>query len=277
MYLQYPTMEIYREVCGLSCIENHVLALLKANRFPIERLYGNSCLSMSRLWQAFLIERVPYAAFQGVERIQDELKRAGAIHLERRQEAQILPVLQITRENQAVLARVTHSYAKTQLRTKGWREDHYVLLSSASGQTTLYNDIPFAHFSIPQSEAETVYDRAYFLLTFHWDVLEKLFAHHNAPSGSPRAEWVPPTALTPEDLPNLRDLIGVYRVLLRRWKKAAMVQDITAAEDWIKQADLLYMQAEYLHIKKTKTAFPIQSLLQQFIQLDRDVQAAIYK
>lgn len=89
---------MYENVYGLSCVENQVLAQLKSSGIEISVLYRALNVDFESLFYEMMVKGTKPEYFSLIPKIQDVLKHAGAISLERKDEASIDEIIKILNE-----------------------------------------------------------------------------------------------------------------------------------------------------------------------------------
>lgn len=136
---------MYEKIFGLSCVENHVLAILKQRNEKIEYIYYDSGLSLHDLYVDLVEKGVKQEYFNRIERIQNVLKKMGIIDFVKTETVQFDNVRQAVyrcKENEYILIRVTPYFSKTVLMARGFRPDHFVYIRAGDGNFEVINDIP---------------------------------------------------------------------------------------------------------------------------------------
>lgn len=160
---------MYKSIYGYSCIENHILALLRKNKVDIADLYINSLIPISKIYKKIFIDEELQEYFSGTAKIQDNLKEIKAISLKLHKQDNIhslLTKIKSCSKNQFVFVRIKPKFAKQKLFTQGLRNDHYVIISYYNNNFTLYNDIPYKEKLITYKEIEALYANMYFNFEF---------------------------------------------------------------------------------------------------------------
>ncbi len=137
---------MYKNLYGLSCIENQVLAILRQRGEPIEYLYSDAYVPLKILYTRFVKEGASPYYFDQVERIQDVLKTMRIISLEKKHVTCIRQLSDDIRSGVIILIRVKPDFNRAVLFSRGSRNDHFVRVK-ASGDgflvcKTLYHFAP---------------------------------------------------------------------------------------------------------------------------------------
>lgn len=270
--LPYPNRAQYQQALGLSCIENHVLAILAAQQLPFAACYTGINLSLHALWDAAVEQHTAYADFNGVPRVQDVLKDAGCIFLKRHTGGDIVKVIESAAADMYLLLQVTPAYAKQTLRSRGWRADHYVLAKQEVQQIRLFNDIPAVEETVSKTALKKIYGGTWFTLYLDKNKLHDWLAGLPFVPVKALASTVPFLNLKSEDMPYFRDMVGLYRILKRRQRQYyAAYFNTEFLDEEIKQLDMIYLQIEFSILKKEIN----QDTLQAFIETLQACEAAI--
>ncbi len=165
---------MYENLYGLSCLENQILGILKINGIDINKFYKNSYISTEELYKCVFIEKQKLQHFNGVAKIQDELKNSKVIDLTKLKQTNFLMVkeeLDKCKFNEYILIRITADYVKKVFFARGLRNDHFVWFMKKENIYYLYNDIPEIQYEFNLNE--TFYDNEYFKLVVYKDKLIK--------------------------------------------------------------------------------------------------------
>lgn len=158
---------MYKNIYGLTCIENHVLALLKKSGEEEQYFYFNSFVNTLELYTDIVTKQQSFYHYQGIEKIQNFCKIKGLISLQK----YINNTLQIPDGSSTIFIRVTDDFNKNTLHSRAFRQDHFVIVQPYKESLyTVINDIPSTKLLMTKKEITNVYDGEYF--TF--DILRKL-------------------------------------------------------------------------------------------------------
>lgn len=265
---------MYEGIYGMSCVENQVLALLRRRGEDIRTLYGGSAVPLKELFFYMVIQGQKPEFFDGVPRIQDQLKERGLLKMERHRAEDPRGAREAVRHagpDEAVLIKVTPSFTRETLRARGFRVDHFVLAEPRQEDFVLYNDIPETTADLTSRQLSRVYAGEYFTLAFQGSLPE------TAPSSrrfSPESHQ--PFCFYEEDLHDipeagirLRNMVGVYKIL--RYRMAAYYSlraDTACVTGRMSRVEKIYTLMEYRNLKGGLDMAPYFALLQELCQLD---------
>lgn len=268
--------QIYHLLLGLSCIENHILALLQSEGFPVELLYGDSFIEMDRLWETFFVKRRDYAHFDGVERIQDIAKRYGLLFMKLHREAEVQFIQTIADSDHAFLMLVQSEVAQRQFQVRGWHEKHYVLVIPDGKQYNLINDIPFGKRTISSEELKDYYGGEFFDCMIHRDRYDETQRRLKDNRIHLSSSDVSRIQIPDDDLITFRDMIGVYRILLKRQKAyLSYGMNTDFFDSFIREVDSIYMKVEYMNLKKVSNGQNLNKLWCSILEADRAMREAV--
>lgn len=269
---------MYEGIYGMSCVENQVLALLRRRGEDIRRLYGGGAMPLKELFFHMVVQGQRPEFFDGVPRIQDQLKERGILVMERRRSEDPRPAREAVRRagpDGAVLLRVTPAFTRQTLRARGFRQDHFVLAEPRGDRFLLFNDLPETRVELTSRELTGAYGGEYFTLTFTGPLTG--------------ADPEPPRRFSPEahrpfcfyredlrDIPEagirLRNLVGVYKVLRRRL--AAYYDgrvDTGCITGRLPRVEKIYALLEYRNLKGGVDTAPYFALLEELCRLDDEM------
>lgn len=268
--------QIYHLLLGLSCIENHTLALLQSDGFPVELLYGDSFIEMDRLWETFFVQRKDYAHFDGVDRIQDIAKRYGLLSMKLYQEAEVQFIQTIADSDHTFLILLQPEVAQRQFQVRGWHEKHYVLVIPDRKQYHVINDIPFGERTLSCEELKDYYGGEFFDCMIHRDRYDETQRKLKANQIHLSCSDVSHIQIPDDDLIAFRDMIGVYRILLRRQKAYLSHWMNTDLFDlFIRKVDSIYMRVEYMNLKKVNDGQISNELWCSTLEVDRAIRESV--
>lgn len=239
---------------GLSCIENYLIAALNKYSPHYEFLYQYSILSMEHVFRRICIDRVPFAEFYDIPRIQTLAKQAGIIYCTESSNSNTVDTL--FSECSFCCVQVTNDYMQAMFGRPAWRDDHHVLLQKLGNKEfLLLNDNPCFEQTISMEEAKKLLEGSSFSfvvcnntcnispnLGCIYACLEKAISNRAI---------LPTIDYTQLDLAIVRDFIGIMRILRRRL--AALVCDyieIGCLRSYLAKLDRLYLRIEYMRIRE---------------------------
>lgn len=261
---------------GLSCIENYTLALLQSDGFPIGLLYGDSFIEMDRLWETFFMNGRDYAHFDGVERIQDIAKRYGLLSMKLYREAGEQFIQTIADSDHTFLILLQPEVAQKQFQVRGWHEKHYVLVIPDGKQYHLINDIPFGERTISSEELKDYYGGEFFDCVIYRERYDETQRKLKTNRISLFCTGVSHIQIPNDNLIAFRDMIGVYRILLRRQKAYLGYWMNTDFFDlFIREVDSIYMKAEYMNLKRVSNGQNLNKLWCSILEADRAIREAV--
>lgn len=200
------TVSDFGKVQYLSCVEAYFGAWIR-RRIPLPALYSKSYLSWPEITRAFADDRVSYAAFSFIERLQDFAEHIG-ITTHRK-------VCGIPNENDRkdlLLISVTERFFDRQ---RPWRNDHYIAVTKHTKRKIVYlNEYPLEKGEILSSDFSEKIGKD--CLIFSWKKRSSFEFEDESDSQlqaivySGKGNAVTLTAI------RLRDAVGILRVSRRR-------------------------------------------------------------
>jgi len=150
---------------GLSCVENHVLAIMREQGHKIVPLYHDAAVPMRKLFDNLIKcgERQEY--FNSIARVQDILKNLGIINFTLNHNPSGENVRSILHRHDCdayILVRCTPLFAKQSLHARGWRNDHYVRARVVGEGIEIINDIPEKAIVVDSKTFDELYSGSYF-------------------------------------------------------------------------------------------------------------------
>lgn len=270
--------EAYSVVLGLSCVENHILSSLYLDGFPIELLYFNSFIEIDALWEAFFLKKNDYAHFDGIIRIQDTAKKYGLISMKLYKKDLDQFIHNMMNSDHFFLMLLKPKVSQDQFQVRGWHEKHYAKVILDENQCHIINDIPFKEKTIFLYELNDYYSGEfldYVLNKKRYKEIEKLL---NSYSFKIAASSVKHKFISSDDFVAFRDMIGVYRILIRRQKYyCGLKMNTNFFDTLIKEIDSIYMRVEYMYLKNTCDIKNINFLWNSVIEIDKEIREKIIK
>lgn len=159
---------MYEKIFGLSCVENHILAILGQRNEKIEYAYYDCAVPFKDLYTDLVLKGIKQEYFSLLDRIQEVLKKLGIIELVKIRSPRFDEIKQVIcrcEENEYILMRVTPDFTKTKLLARGFRPDHFVYVRSNGNDFKVFNDIPERVVFLTASQLKEGYDGEYFRLS----------------------------------------------------------------------------------------------------------------
>lgn len=267
--------EYLSEACGLSCIENYLIYILRAKGFPYQYLFGESVKAFSDIVNYFVREKVSYADYYDIARLHTAAQNHGFVRIYNTEN------LDIGTADRFSCIMVSEAFINEKYKTKLMRPDHYILLSNSSGdmEDVYYiNDTPRDIGSIS------------------FKALTEIFAGHTIsfeiaglPQENQKNEMVESFI---DSLNNLkenelnivdsvsaaRDIVGVLRVLRRRTCYfCSLFCDVGFMSEYISYLDKIYMNIEYMRLRGKNDMSEINEMLNQINHRDMQIVENIRK
>jgi len=272
---------MYEHIYGLSCIENHVLAVLKQCGEKVEFLYHNCAVPIYKLYSLLVRKGIKQENFAEVQRVQDILKKLGIISLVKKQPESIENLKDLREEiqkcqrNEYILTRVKPEFSKTVLYSRGLRTDHYVLIKSEGNDFKLYNDIPERILTVTERQLPEIFDGDYFKMSvlreLNVDDANYLWLNRDyKPENQNSFDFNKNHFNEIDEIGiKLRNMVGIYKTLSRRM---AEYYGIYINTDFIRgilpNVDKLYALLEYYNLKQNTPLEKYYSVISEFVNID---------
>ena len=154
---------MYKQIYGLSCVENHIISQLREAGIDERCFYCDSIFPSEIIYNDIFKENLSVFDYPKIPRIQSHCKDFGIITLAKTIQKSIQP-----KYNQTYLVRVDPLFNKEVLQSRAFRPDHYVLLKKVDDYTfSLQNDIPEKKLLITDEQLQDIYDGDFFILTIN--------------------------------------------------------------------------------------------------------------
>ena len=234
------------ETCGLSCIENYLIYILRANNFPYRYLYGGSVKTFSEIVEYFVREKANYSTFYLIERLHTIARKNNFIRIYSSDELD----LGVSETYSCVM--VDEAFINTKYKTKLMRPDHYMLLTEADSDSDIYyiNDTPRDIDKISREELSGIYAGntiSFEIVGYPSDEQKsEIINNFKTAVGQVKAAELKEV----DSIEAARDIVGIYRALLKRNYYFSSLFCVTEfMQDYIKYLDKAYMNIEYMRLR----------------------------
>lgn len=284
--MKNPEIENYKNVLGLSCIENHILAIMNANKISNSIVFENSFVDLEQIGNYFLAQKANFAEFCKIPRIQNDLKDSGAISM-RLGFSDVWEILSGVEENsdRFLLASIIPEQANKLLYTRGWRSDHYVLVKKAGECVKIINDIPAMELTVSKENFGDIYGGSYFELTFNEIEMKRscqdnttIFIDKLVKLNAKKSDLFQfiNDDVNIEMLSYLRDLVGVCKIVYARQKELLKSSfDCLELNELQSALSSIYMQLEYYNVKSQFDLKNITEIIKNIENIDYEFQNII--
>lgn len=252
---------MYTDIYGLSCVENHILAIMNEQKQNIALTYFDCALPFEELFFHISTKHITQAYFNFLPRIQDILKNNCIISLERYESDttdMLIHDIESCDCSEAILMKVTPEYTKTTLHARGLRPDHYVYINNTLDLFTIFNDIPATIHRVEPKELHRIWGGDWLKLKINraldisdaisfWNQRKyKPENHTNNTSSEPNITNVHDFSQ------NLQNTVGIYKILRKRLVRYyGMYVNCDSIKEMIPDIDKQYALIEY-HMRKQK-------------------------
>ena len=241
--------EDFHGIYPISCVESYILAYLRRCGFPAYLLYYQSYLSADHILHDFLRENSVFTQYDPVRRLQDIAVDLGVLELKGTYSLQIPAFENSDRENLIAIREEPFfdMYGKN-----AWRYDHYIYIKRLDDTEYYYlNNNPLHVKVINHEELVNIYNDRY--ITFRYipenavdqsklisDFITRFNDETNFKFNIEKYDM--------ESLEKVRDAIGILRIIRQRTYQFAEELGMSKF-DWMKTANELYAQLEYMRIR----------------------------
>ena len=253
--------DIFDNLFGLSCVENLLLYILKANCISYQALYYDSFITISDIEAAFIDKNESYSSFEELVRVQDIALAEGIIKIHQF-DGNTLPEID---NSTYCCAMVSPEFVADKLKSKLWRKDHYILLSPADNGDVYYiNDSPrhiglmtieelFKYYSGRAIGIEIAKSSAYIDIESYVRKLSNRI-HLDDETYEIRCK----------DLLSLRDIVGILRISRKRIHALLSLQyNVDFMESYLRFIDKSYSILEYMRLRNQYDIHKIFELKEQ--------------
>ena len=231
---------------GLSCVENYFLHALQECGVCPDPLYYQSGLSFAEIVKCLATEKT-YATFNGVDRLHYIAAEIGLIDYRYTASLSLPNDFLLTPGSYAMVC-VTPSYVREKYQEKLWRDDHYILLTGKTSDTTysFINDHPFDCGELPIEELTKNYNGSVIYIKIKQDMDSSCIREclHNYLAFSKESrKTAKAISSTFEDVDKIRDLLLVWKTL--RYRLRAFAYSFLQTDtDCLKDLDILLKDIE---------------------------------
>ncbi len=253
---------------GLSCVENLVMYILKANNITFQYLFFESFLTYSEIENAFATQKQTYATFNIIPRIQNVAEKEGIIKMVLLNHSDI-PQLN---SDYYMMVMVSPEFEKNRYNKELWRDDHYILVSPNSDTEYNYiNDNPLDIGKISMNELKKYYNgKAIFIDISNQSFLKAPSYYINHFINTCHIDI--PCGCLCNDIITLRDIVGVLRVLRKRmYSLLVLSNDVEYMIPYLKSIDQKYMLLEYMRMRKQNNLERLKEIRNDIILEDNKI------
>jgi len=264
-----------KQVYGLSCVENQVLTIMENNGINISPVYAHSGIPLKDLFVYFIENNGSYENFDIIPRVQDTLKELGIItlSLNKSNVAKLKKSIFDTQKDEYILAKIAPEYVKKNLFARGWRNDHFVLITNEDGYR-LTNDIPKITKNISEDELSEIYAGEYFKLkiikNFTQNDIKFLWENRMfKPENEVEYNFINENQINLLDnIEKLRNMTVVYKVSRCRVKTYySQYFDTAFMDEYIAEIEKILAFLGYVSIRKNADDKKIFETLQQLFDI----------
>ncbi|MFF2483004.1 hypothetical protein [Paenibacillus sp. NPDC058071] len=277
--LDYST-ELLNSSLGISCIENHYMAVLMKNDFPYHAVYYKSFIPVINVVVDFMKNGSSYAYYRGLERLQYTGKQLGLAQTKAYENLDFEKVKQmleteLTVKRLPILMRVDASKIDN-VADLPWREDHFIMIFGIRDEKVLLmDDFPKRVFEMDFSQLQSAYNDEIILFELlpsnkirqnaYEQLLIEIQAARIAYDAHAFEQMLESISL--DNLSALRDAVGILKISRRRMESlaaslgeqgASLLNELNEAN---RLTEKLYNAIELYRLRKTiNSEFIKQSL-----------------
>jgi|GEM_PF-1811205 len=265
--------------CALSCVENYLLYLLNINEIKYDYLFYKSYKSFDEIMYDFFINKMEYAFYKGISRLQDVASDLGLCKL---MEYDTNDPDIILNDERVVAICVKSDFIEKKYGRSLWRDDHFILINkNIKSEYQYLNDNPLDVGYFSKLELYEIYngiiicfgiDINNFKYINKFELLENLY---EAVQDS-RSYNLDVFLENNIDILCLRDMLGVLRVIIKRMQIfcSEFIDDSFLIE-YSKMIDLYYSRLEYMRLRKSDNLHEIKKVIIDVSMLDKKVRAQL--
>ena len=265
------TLENYQNILGLTCVENHVLAYLRAQGFDIRDCYVGSDIKFANLCLQFMSDTENLHT-NSIPRLQERLKEDSIISLKRYKDTTFEMLINATSgDSDTILVRIDKDFAVTKFGARGWRDDHFAALQRDDNVFRLINDAPPAECVVCKGELRDIYQNDYFILGFlrHYTQDERLGMYQTY-EGNVQSQSNMPDFTADNAAISFRDALQVYKTLQYRAKAYESLFADTPDQTKLQELNKIVMQVEYARLRKQLTPERMAEISEYIIRLEEN-------
>lgn len=279
-------IDLFENIFGISCVENHYLSLIKFLDLPLEPIFYKSYIPITDTIHDFLNNKFTYLQYYELKRVFVTGKEIGIMEI-CSINSSFDNFINILEDNIAkglpLLAMVDHNKLPKQGNVMPWRDDHFVSVIGYSEDSIIcLDDTPNRKLEI-----EKVLFKDIFMSKCSWfNTIEEyeyekfvreasLYIKKNIDN---KKEIFEDLAICDENLLYFRDSIGILRIsrnrikIFLKWllKDMKIVQNIIFdnLDRVIKCLDKLFVIIEACRLRKRINNNSINELLMELLELD---------
>lgn len=285
----------YNNQLGLSCVENHTMAIIKLFQMEIAQLFLESYVSMENAVKYFRVHNVDYSHYTGINRIQDTAKMLNLVDYQ--SHSMNIDELELFLQNDncsnvSVLIMADMKKCKVfPIEINAMREEHFLLITDyKDGKYKILDDITRYSTEVTKDELSKFFSgeiisfnkkkeisKENFQAMIQARTMKSFFMGYSEEEIFRNIE----NADNLEHILSLRDGIGVLRVSRKRMRTVAnYLFDTSSSEKGeqlinclmkqIQEIDQLYSKLEYCRIRKRMNGEYIEKAWMKIMEHEKD-------
>lgn len=287
------SIDYYKNIYGITCVENHISAILKYLKLPLQATYINSYIDLLVTVEEFIKNKTPYAYFDKLDRLQKTACRLGIAELTSylvSYDKLVENLMLSISEGYPLLVQVDPGKLPNDSEILPWRNDHFIsLYGIEDGFIEALDDVPLRTLKLSQTELNIAYqneilvfnvlntfDRSLYIAEAEEQLKQISGFVENADSA---AEFISKFTVGPEDIIPFRDAIGIIRISRCRvkewlkWIKASGLYDFDESlfdelDSLINKLEQLFATIEFSRLRKKINRKAIESVFNDVINSD---------
>ncbi|HIZ17026.1 MAG TPA: hypothetical protein H9675_05625 [Firmicutes bacterium] len=275
--IEPATADRFQNILGISCVENHVLMFLMQNNIDIRPLYEDSLIPLSEMIVEKIVLGKKYTDKGIVPRIHEQLRESGQLIMEMKNTS-VIGLVKLAgkyEKRNMVLIQITPKFAKTELHTRAWRNDHFVRLVGSDGELLVLNDIPSLWRPVSLKELNSAYigrilyfelpDKP-FEVSVNTKALEKIYDSCDINKYKDMCK-------NHMSMQKLHNLLLYYKTMRHRAKDyAGQFINSEFMSEPLKNLEALLMKASYMMLHGQHDLAGEYEILKQLCKIDIDIQ-----
>lgn len=283
-------LNLLEDTLGLSCVENHSIAMMRYFGIDYEPIFVDSYVKVKETIEYFYKDKIQYAYYGGIERViqtSKKLKIFGLENLKLDIDEACLEIEKNIKINIPVLISVDGTKLPREGAILPWRKDHYILIINSNRNSyRAMDDIPKRIFDISKDNLKDAFggnilipeklqgfNQEYYLKVCLNKLSEIVDINDIKDNKAAISELIPQN---PEELVLFRDAIGVLRISRRRLTSWLMWVDkrlnmgrlddvISKIIETINVLDKIYSVAEIYRLRGKMDNYNLQKLLNEIL------------
>ena len=257
----------FKDIYGLSCVENLILYILKQEGMMCECLYCESFYSISEIEHYFLKNQATHANFYLPKRIQNIAQERGWVRIRLIDSEEFIDV----RDNEYCCILTKPEFTVDKFGVKLMREDHYLLLTNMGEQYYYLNDYPCHIGQISLNEIRNIYNGRIIAIEVLKNLPIEIDKYRQEMISKMHVECLE-YHMVSKNVMTIRDVIGVLRIIRRRMLRLLGISSNDQdCNEYLNLLDHSYAIIEYLRLKHQLDEKKIETMCDEIIRKDNQL------